>query len=200
MATPFCPKCGTANPPERTTCQQCFVLLKQPPGPSPIVCPTCRAVSPTGSAHCMGCGARLGAAPAPAAPGPPVQAPVAPRPGVGAAGPPKIAAGPSGAPALAVKEDLALVSRLIMGMGGFWVAVGWFCLLVKLLAPVIIFKFEIHVSAAVFWGIPLVLHLLEQVWVYLDISDRGSSKGWLACTLLVPIGLALYMMLERSDE
>ena len=200
MAMLFCPKCGAENPPERTTCQQCFGLLRQPPGPSPTVCPYCRAEAPTGAVHCIGCGAKLLGGPAPVAHQPADQAPIAPRPGVGAAGPPSMPAGPTGAPALAQKEDAALISRLIVGMGGLWVAIGWFCLLAKLLTPVIVFKFEVHVSALVFWSIPLGLHLLEQVWVYLDISDRGAAKGWLAATALVPMGLGLYMVMERADE
>jgi hypothetical protein len=218
MAAVYCMKCGTENPTDRRTCQSCFSLLRQPVGQDARACRGCGTQSPGDAAYCASCGAPFGqgvnapqAAFIPGGPGagtggPHVGAPGGAPPGVAPARDPLADRRPwdyrpeDRPPELAREVEMGLASRIIMGLGGAWLVLGAVVSISTCLLPVIVFKCELDVSAAMNYGAIVVCHLLTQVWLLIDILDRGSPRWWLAVSFLVPmVGLWLYILLERSD-
>jgi hypothetical protein len=96
--------------------------------------------------------------------------------------------------------DLALASRIVVGMGGLWTALGAIIWLAEYITPIILYRCEVNVSTSTFYGIWIAAHIVEQIWVLVDIIDRGSPRWWLAVSFILPVGIWLYVQIERSDS
>jgi len=98
------------------------------------------------------------------------------------------------------EAELAPLSRFIESMGGAWMAIPIVLWCLATLGPILVMKCDIEVSAAVFWGLLIgIPYLLAEVWVYLDLQDRGGALWWLVVTLVPLAGLGLYFIVERQE-